>query len=467
VTRRERAAPVAAFLRGRLWGAVAVAVLVATVVAVQVTTSRTNPGALPTGLDVPVSAESTGVYCTGFTGPSGPAPAVVTYFNLANRPRSLAVTVRTNRGNAEHLHEIINSKRSVTIPESLFSFRGYYGVQALVDGGGVVGVVRGVGVDTSTTDCASEGRAKWFAAGLTTAVGATTVISLLNPSASYAVVNVTAVTASGVLAPALYQGLVVSPLSVLAVTLNQEIVDQKSFAAEVASVHGDIVVGATTAYSGRPAETVAIGGAYELARHLAFPDLPTNDLATSTIALVNPTGAPASVTVNLVLATSSLASSAATAISPFFLTLPPESVDSLTVSPSSRVPASGAATVDVGSTSPIDAELLTAAPPSTISWYGAPSAPATTQILYSEGRGFGSIRLVNETGTSATATLSVLGYTASYAVRVPAHSVLAVPRADGAGASVLIVRATGPLLVAGAWASHPSGVRVVDGSGGR
>jgi hypothetical protein len=453
-------------LRRRWRGGAAVAVLVAAVVAVNVTNSSANPNALPTGLDVPLSAESTGVYCTGFTGPSGPAPAVVTYFNLASRPRTLAVTVRTNRGNAEYLHEVIRPMSSVTLSERLFSFRGYYGVQALVDGGGVVGVVRGVGVNVSTVNCASQGRTSWLAAGLTTKANTTTVISLLNPSAAYVVVNVTALTRSGVLAPALYQGLVVPPLSVLAVTLNPEIVGQRSFAAEVSSVQGDVVVGTTIAYTNLPAQTVAVGGTAALAQHFAFPDLPTNNLATSTIALANPTTTSVSVTLRLVLGSSLLAPSSATAIAPFSLTLAPQSIDDVSVSPNSRVPAAGPATVYVRASGAIDAELLTGTSASVLPWYGAPATAATTQVLYSEGRGFSSVRLVNTTGSGALATLSVLGTSGSHVVLVPAHSVVAVPSGDGARASLLIVRSTVPLFVAGAWAGRLSGVRVVDGSGG-
>ena len=77
-------------------------------------------------------------------------------------------------------------------------------------GGGVVATQAASGPNGwSTAPCASRIASQWAFAGGATTAGNTLTLSLFNPAATEAVVNVSFLTEGGVIAPQQYQGLVV------------------------------------------------------------------------------------------------------------------------------------------------------------------------------------------------------------------------------------------------------------------
>jgi len=53
---------------------------------------------LPQGLSIPADAESTALYCTGFTGGGGATPAVVTFVNSSGTAHDVTATLVSSTG---------------------------------------------------------------------------------------------------------------------------------------------------------------------------------------------------------------------------------------------------------------------------------------------------------------------------------------------------------------------------------
>jgi hypothetical protein len=449
-------------------------VLLALAILVSVSGTGANPVTLTSGLAVANNAESTALYCTGFTGTDGVAPASVVLFNTTTSPRRVVATVATSHGGHETRRFTIPALRPYTMAASSFSGRHYYGVSAVANGGGVTGTVTGVGENTGVISCASRGVTSWTTTGLSTHVDTTSVLTLLNPTATVAEVNVSTLSDAGFSAPQKFQGVVIASQGVAIINLGEEVVNERDVMAQVSVVQGSVVGAAAVSWTGNSIGATMVSGASTPLETSLFPNSPTNNEAVSTLALANPNDVAVTATVHVSYRQPASANAShAGVIYPFSLTLEPMSVMDLPISPSVRVPAGGARSLIVDGTGPLVATLVTSSSLQPGVWLSSPVTAAPTQmLLVNTIEGFGSVSVVNATSSVATVTLdefnsqsprvrqfSVAAYTTVF---VKQHGHVHV----GTYTSQLF-SSTVPIAVAGSIAGQPNGVRVVTSSGGR
>src|ERR1039457_5094317 len=117
------------------------AVLACALIVVGVLSSLThssNRSALPGGLSVADTAESTALYCTGLSGDVGPQESHVAFLNTTDLARTVLVQVVNDLG--QRASDTLQIAPHATTPVSpIAPLKGHsYAVEAQVSGGGVV-----------------------------------------------------------------------------------------------------------------------------------------------------------------------------------------------------------------------------------------------------------------------------------------------------------------------------------------
>jgi hypothetical protein len=267
----------------------------------------------------------------------------------------------------------------------------------------------------------------------------------LNPTATTAVVNVTALSANGFAAPTSFQGLVIGPHALVALNINNQIVNAAQLALAVRAVQGTVVPVATESWTTPQAGAAVVGGGGPAATSW-FPSVPTGPGDQSNVVLANFSIQPITATLSVKLPPY--------VISPFVVTVPAESIQSVTISPATRVPAVGHATVIVSSHHALVATLLTSYVGTSDHWLTAPAQPGTAQMVAVNGESFSAVRVSNPSATAVTVSFSTWFFTSSQHVDFTTGS-LSIP---SRGTSAVIV----PKGLDGAWVlfSSPNPVAI-------
>ncbi|MHB8826218.1 MAG: DUF5719 family protein [Acidimicrobiales bacterium] len=353
--------------------------------------------------DFTANAESTALYCTGLGGGVG---GHVVFTNLTSAARHLSVEVIANTGAhatrtvALAAHATIDISPAAWVPGSL------YGVSALVSGGGVVGAQVGA-QNTAVAPCSDGGVTDWYAAGFDTVVGSSAVVSLFNPSATPAVVNVTTVTSSGFSAPAPFQGLAVGPHAEVAVNLATQIVDTANVGVHVNVVRGTVVaVGVQTS-----ATTASFNvGQDVLATTAAFPLVTTAADTRAQVRVANPNDVVASVTVAVALGSFHIA--------PESVEVPAYASGVVTITPNSAIPEAGFAALTLTSSVPVATALAVGEKGLGLS---APGPLSRTWLVTDfSGRGFARAVLTNASTHAVNIHATDLATSASFSATLAA-----------------------------------------------
>jgi hypothetical protein len=287
---------------------------------------------------------------------------------------------------------------------------------------------------------------------------------MLNPTASSEVVSLSALTPAGYTAPLPFQGVVVGPHAEVALDLGRQIVNLASVAPTLTVARGGRVVATaveTWATSSHGASLVA--GWPGSAERLTFPDVPTNGASAVTLAVANTSSSPAHLTVDVTLSPYQ--------VSPFEFDVPANSIDSVPISPTSRVPAAGAATLRVHASVPVIATAVLFAAHSSGVWIVSPSVFARTQIVDDIGGGGLSEGTLVATSTGATVTITSHGPSAggSQTVTISPSSIKSLSRRDlhGFAGGFTVLSADQPVAFAATGVGLVSRVAIVGTSGGR
>jgi hypothetical protein len=211
------------------------------------------------------------------------------------------------------------------------------GAAVVLDGGGVaVAVEVASPLGWAMAPCASSTAQNWYFAHGATAEGSGLLLSLFNPEASNATVDVSLVSqTAGLLQPAAYQGIDVPPGSLVTENLGDHAADDPSLAAEVSTLAGSVVAAEL--------ESVGAPGSGGLSLTLGAPAPSTNwtfaqstDLSGGSVAfhVLNPTGRSAAVSVALGLE--------GAAAEPLAVRVGPESVSTLATQNLPRIPPNAA-----------------------------------------------------------------------------------------------------------------------------
>jgi Family of unknown function (DUF5719) len=417
---------------------------------------ESNPTALPTGLSVAGNAESTALYCTGLSDVRGAFAGHVSFLNTSSHDRLLTLQTVSNTGQraSSSLAVPAHAARSVT-PGSLGGTS--FGLGAEVDGGGVVAdVVAAKG--HAEVPCSSAGTTSWYGAGFDTLVGSEAVLSVYNPTATSAVMDVTAYSSSGFSAPAPLQGFSVAAHAQVALNLGAQIVNATDVGVHVNVLRGSLVVVGEQVSEHRVS---MIPGTESTTVTAWYPRVTTAGGSKSQVRVANPTSQPATVTLDVALAPYTIA--------PQTVTVPAYASAVAVITPNPAIPAGGYASVSVSSSEAVFTSLATGS--STGLVLSSPATPSH-EVLLSDfsGRGFNSATITNTSSRTLKVTLATVagpgppGLTREVELGADATAnVLGALTGVSSlrGVSVLVTASRPSLIVSATLPSTPRGVEVV------
>ena len=246
--RRARRIPVGP-VRGQWQAVVAVVVIAVGVALVSSAFPATGAPPAPSTFDgVPVSPA--GSYSSSAFCAAGAGDAASTTIFLTNSTPAVVSGVMTSVGPSPGGGSPSTVTRQVAVPAlgsaavnpAVGLRQGSTASSLLFLGGGVVvnQAVSGPG-GWSMAPCASQTASQWYFAGGSTTAGNTMTLALFDPAAPEAVVNVSFVTSSGVIAPQPYQGLVVAPGHLVVENVGDFVQNAADIATVVTAQSGSLV----------------------------------------------------------------------------------------------------------------------------------------------------------------------------------------------------------------------------------
>ncbi len=444
-------------------------VLAAALLAVGIVSALAKKGdnsQLPGALALNGRAESTALYCTGFSDQKLGASGRVIFLNTTNQSHLVTIDDVSDTGDATSKEVTLRAYEQFGFDPSAGMRGDYFGVGAQVSGGGVVGV-QVTRRHTSEAPCISTGVTNWFGAGFDTTVGSSALLSVYNPTATPAVFNVSTFSSSGYVAPAKFQGYAVGPHSQAEIHLGTEIVNMKDVGVHVRVLRGTLdIVGLQ-----QSGPTVSFNtGVNRAATSVIFPLVTTANNATAQIRLSNPGPTPANVTLAVTLAPFHVPNQT--------LTVPPYGSTVASIAPNPAIPA-GIASVVMSSSQPVIAALATGSGNDVA--LSAPQSPEPEFLVGDfTGNGFDNVTLTNTSSRSISVSVVSLpvsrsGQPRTAQVRLNAKSSVTLrsefptdPRLRGVDVIVATPRASAPALsVTATLPTRPAGMTVVSELDGR
>ncbi|HXQ75608.1 MAG TPA: DUF5719 family protein [Acidimicrobiales bacterium] len=195
----------------------------------------------------PIGAESSAWFCPGGTTAGGDAQATMILTDPTHRPVTATVTtVSTTAASTSAVPTSVavpvpaNGQIAVTpVPGP----PGGWQASSVVFNGGGIGVTQVVSgpLGSSAAPCVSTTARHWYFADASTAPGDTLTLSLFNPSDTIAVVDVSFVVSTGVVAPPAYQGIDVPAHTVVVENVGDHVQNNPDLATAVVALSGEVV----------------------------------------------------------------------------------------------------------------------------------------------------------------------------------------------------------------------------------
>jgi hypothetical protein len=375
-----------------------VLVLALALVVVGVVTSlakNVDPSQLPSALALNGRAESTALYCTGFSNAKLGESGRVIFLNTTDHSHLVTINDVSDTGHGYGKEVTLGAHQQYEFDPSVGVSGDYFGVGAQVTGGGVVGV-EVTRDNSSEAPCISTGITDWFGAGFDTTVGSSAILSVYNPTATPAVFNVSTFSSSGFVAPAKFQGYSVGAHSQAEIHLGSAIVDISDIGVHVLVLRGTLDIvglqqsGPTVSYN---------TGVAKPSTSASFALVTTANTASAQVRLSNPGPTPATVTLTVTLAPFHVPNQ--------IVTVPPYGSTVATITPNPAIPAARYASVSMRSSAPVIAALATGTGNDV-----ALSAPPTPgpEFLVGDftGHGYDAASLTNTSSKSITFTITTL-----------------------------------------------------------
>jgi hypothetical protein len=458
--RRDRPTPVEPE-RGRTAALVAAAsvVVVVAVVAAVVSVPAATPAVPPTDAAVvaPVGAYSSSAFC-----PAGTGTAATTTIYLTNSTRRAVTGVMTAVGTPGSGGTVPATHEPVRVPPlGTLAVDPVAGLPAgstaasfTFAGGGVVvtQAVSGPG-GWSTAPCPSQISSQWGFAGGSTAAGNSLTLSLFDPAAVEAVVNVSFITEAGVITPQQYQGLVVPPGQLVDENVGDFVQGRNTIATLVDAQAGGVVASEFQQWSGSSTGVSLRAGSPSPSTTWRFAQTTALPQSTVDITLANPGQTAATATISLGLSSGSVV--------PHRLVVAPSSVAVFSASGTAGLPEQVPYALTITSSAPIVAGRSVEAPTGSVQpgwgsssatatvathWLvpgpGIPNAPGTADAAVD------SLAVANPGPSPVRVVVGALGGSrpvAVFTVDPGRLSVLGSPQVEGL--PVLIVSASGPVNV--------------------
>jgi hypothetical protein len=288
--------------------------------------------------------ESSAWFCAGGSGAQGGAPATIVLTNAGRRvvhgtmtAVSAVASGAAQPGPWAGAHTValtVPADGQVAVGADQLGSNGLVAAAVVLDGGGVA-VSESVQspLGWSMAPCAPSTATNWYFAHGATAQGGGLILSLFNPSATDAVVNISLVSSTaGYLAPAAYQGIDIAPGSLMTENIGDHVPDDGAVATEVSTLSGAIV--ATELQSvGTPGDGgISLSlGAPATSSQWVFPQSTGIPSGTVAFHVLNPTTSPAVVSVVIGL-------SQGAGAEPLSMHVPAQSLVTLNAQSQTRIP---------------------------------------------------------------------------------------------------------------------------------
>jgi hypothetical protein len=282
-------------------------------VAVAVATRGSAPASAgssggPSALVSAPDSESSAWYCTGMTTATGGAPGALVLTNTTSAPVNASIAAVSNAGALEHVTVSVPGDSAVSPSVPSLSSGSWQADTVTVAGGGVavsqsVHGPAGWGV----APCQSSTAANWYFAGGTTADSDSLFVSLLNPTSSPVVVDLSFITPTGSVHPINYQGVVLPPGQVVVENVASEVQNTPTVSTVVTARTGRVVASELQVFSGSSSGLSVVPGVAQPTLHWAIPQSAEKAGGSSEIDVFNPGSSPVAVRVHLRLASGPLA----------------------------------------------------------------------------------------------------------------------------------------------------------------
>ena len=190
----------------RRWRVAALVVLVIAGVGIAVgvrgTPAPVGAAPSPSALVGAPDAESTAWYCTGQSTAGGVSPGFLVLTNTTARPVTAGITVVSDSGSTAHTAAAVPA-RGVVAPAVPALSSGSWESETVIMSGGGVAVSQTVSnaLGWSQAPCQSTTSDQWYFAGGSTVQANELYVSLLNPTATPVVVDLSFVTPAGTVHP--------------------------------------------------------------------------------------------------------------------------------------------------------------------------------------------------------------------------------------------------------------------------
>ncbi|HEX3333388.1 MAG TPA: DUF5719 family protein [Acidimicrobiales bacterium] len=253
-------------------------------------------------------AESSAWYCTGPTTSSGSAPGSLVLTNSTGKPVSASITAVSDAGAVVHAAVGVPAD-SVVSPSLASPSSGSWQADTVTVAGGGVAVSQSVHDSAAwgTAPCQSSTAASWYFAGGTTSGPDLLFVSLLNPTSTPVVVDLSFITPGGTVHPVNYQGVVLPPGQVVVENVSAEVQNTATVSTVVTARTGRVVAAELQVFAGSSTGLSVVPGVAQPSSHWAIPQSVETSGGTSEIDVFNPGTTPESVRVHLRLTSGPLA----------------------------------------------------------------------------------------------------------------------------------------------------------------
>jgi hypothetical protein len=233
--------------RERRWRVAALVIVVVAGVGVAVgvrgTPAPVGAAPTPSALVGAPDAESTAWYCTGQSTAAGAvSPGLLVLTNTTARPITAAITVTSDSGATANTSAAVPG-HSVVAPALPAPTSGSWEAETVITSGGGLAVSQTVdaALGWSQAPCQSTTSAAWYFASGSTAASNTLYVSLLNPTSTPVVVDLSFVTPHGTVHPINYQGIVLPAGQVTVENVTTEVQEISSLSTVVTTRTGRVV----------------------------------------------------------------------------------------------------------------------------------------------------------------------------------------------------------------------------------
>ena len=232
--------------RERRWRVAALVVLVVAGVGIAVGV-RGGPAPvaaapIPSALVGAPDAESSAWYCTGQSMAGGVSPGFLVLTNTTSKSVTADITATSDSGATAHTAAAIPAY-GVVAPAIPTLASGSWVSETVITSGGGVAVTQTVAgsLGWSQAPCQSTTSARWYFASGSTAAANTLYVSLLNPTSTPVVVDLSFATPAGMVHPINYQGIVLQPGQVAVENVTSEVQQTSTVSTVVSARTGRVV----------------------------------------------------------------------------------------------------------------------------------------------------------------------------------------------------------------------------------